>query len=450
MNMKKILLIISIILCTNVVLAQSTFVVGDITYKPTTGNNVKVRSCSQSATNVVIPETVENNGITYNVTCVGEDAFDWCTNLVSVELPNTITTIESFAFYYCTALTSLVIPNAVTSMGWEVFYNCSSLTSVTIGSGITELSNGTFYNCNALQNITCLAVEPPTLSSSNVFQDVSNATLNVVCGSLSAYSDTTNLWGQLFAGRISEIIYTVNATANDSTFGEVTVTSDCISAMLTATANSCYEFVNWNDGNTDNPRYIDLFSDTTLTANFSAKEFGLTITANICQGQTYNENGFEVSEAGTYTQTLQTENGCDSLVTLILSVNPNFDTTIEATINAGETYSEFGFNETETGVYTQTLQSEFGCDSTITLNLSVNASLLDTENAELSFYPNPTKDEITFSVRLDAVEVIDLSGKVLMKAENTEKINISALPAGAYYLKLHSNGKTITQKLIKQ
>lgn len=431
-------------------MAQNTFTIGDITYKPTTGNEVKVRDCNSSATSVIIPETVTNNGITYNVTCVGEDAFSWCTSLVSIELPSTITTIESFAFYYCTALTSLVIPNAVTSMGWEVFYNCSSLASVTIGSGITELSDGTFSYCDALQSITCLAMEPPALENSYVFPDVSTATLNVACGSLTAYSNAENLWGQLFAGRISEIIYAVNASANDTTFGEVMVTSDCESAMLTATANSCYEFVSWNDGNTQNPRYIDLFSDTNLTANFAAREFGATLLANICQGQTYNENGFEVSEAGTYTQTLQTENGCDSLVTLILSVNPNFDTTIEATINAGETYSEFGFNETETGVYTQTLQSEFGCDSTITLNLSVNASLLDVENTNLSFYPNPTKDEVNFSAKVDAVEVIDLSGKVLMKAENTEKINISALPAGAYYLKLHSNGKTITQKAIKE
>lgn len=448
--MKRILLIISTILCSNLVLAQNTFIIGDITYKPTTGNNVKVRSCNQSATNVVIPETVTNNSITYNVTCIGEDAFYWCTNLVSVELPNTITSIESYAFYYATALTSLVIPNAVTSMGWEVFYNCSSLASVTIGSGITELSDGTFSYCDALQSITCLALEPPVLENSFVFPDVSNTTLNVACGSLDAYSDTTNLWGQLFAGRISEIIYTVNATANDTAFGEVIVTSDCESAMLTATANPCYEFVSWNDGNTENPRYINLTSDTNLIANFTARDFGVTLLANICEGETYNENGFEINEEGTYTQTLQTENGCDSLVTLILIVNPNFDTTIEATINTGETYSEFGFNETEAGIYTQTLQSEMGCDSTITLNLSVTASLLDIENTTLSFYPNPTKDEITFSTRIDAVEVIELSGKVVMKAENTEKINISALPAGAYYLKLHSNGKTITQKAIKE
>ncbi|MEE0266616.1 MAG: leucine-rich repeat protein [Bacteroidales bacterium] len=448
--MRRILLIISIILCSNLVLAQNTFVVGDITYKPTTGNEVKVRDCNSSATSIVIPETVTNNGITYNVTCVGEDAFSWCTSLVSIELPSTITTIESFAFYYCTALNSLVIPNAVTSLGWEICYNCSALTSVTIGSGISELSDGTFSYCDALQSITCLALEPPVLENSFVFPDVSTATLSVACGNLSAYSDTTNLWGQLFAGRISEIIYTVNATANDTAFGEVIVTSDCESAMLTATANPCYEFVSWNDGNTENPRYINLTSDTNLIANFTARDFGVTLLANICEGETYNENGFEINEEGTYTQTLQTENGCDSLITLILIVNPNFDTTIEATINTGETYSEFGFNETEAGIYTQTLQSEMGCDSTITLNLSVTASLLDMENTTLSFYPNPTKNEITFSTKIDAVEVIELSGKVVMKAENTNEINISTLSSGIYNIRLHSNGKTITQKLIKQ
>lgn len=350
--MKKILAIISIILCTNIVLAQNTFTIGDITYKPTTGNEVKVRDCNSSATSVIIPETVTNNGITYNVTCIGEDAFSWCTSLVSIELPSTITTIESFAFYYCTALNSLVIPNAVTSLGWEICYNCSALTSVTIGSGISELSDGTFSYCDALQSITCLALEPPVLENSYVFPDVSTATLSVACGSLTAYSNAENLWGQLFAGRISEIIYTVNASANDTTFGEVIVTSDCESAMLTAIANPCYEFVSWNDGNTENPRYINLTSDTNLIAIFA-----------------------EIVD---------------------------------------------------------------------------NSSLLDMENTTLSFYPNPTKDEVNFSTTIDAVEVIDLSGKVVMKAENTNRINISALPAGAYYLKLHSNGKTITQKAIKE
>lgn len=450
--MKRILLLVSIILGVNVLFAQNTFTIGDLTYKPTTGNNVKVRSCSSSATSVVVPSTVDYNGMTYNVTCIGEDAFSWCTSLTSVEMPNTITSIESFAFYYTTALTSIVIPNSVTSMGWEVFYNCTSLSSVTIGSGITELSDGTFYDCNSIQNIICLGTVPPTLENSYVFPSsvVSTANLNVPCGALAAYSDASNLWGQLFAGRISEIAYTINAFANDSAWGSVELVSDCDAATLTATANNCYEFVSWSDGNTENPRVLTLTGDTEITAVFAQAELGSSITATICEGSSYSENGFETNEAGVYTQTLQTENGCDSIVELTLSIAPVYNEVIEATINAGETYTENGFNESETGTYVQTLQSEFGCDSTITLNLLVNASLMDVEGVEVSFYPNPTKANLSFNMMIEKIELMDLSGRMLMNFENANNINIESLPIGTYYLLLHLKDKAIMRKIVKQ
>ena len=143
-------------------------------------------------------------------------------------------------------------------------------------------------------------------------------------------------------------------------------------------------------------------------------------------------------------------NGCDSIVTLTVSVNPTFDTTINATINAGETYAEFGFNESEAGTYVQNLQTEFGCDSTITLVLSVNSSLLDIEQTEITFYPNPTDSKVTFSQAIEKVEVIDLTGKVIFTFSNAKTINIESLPSGAYYLRLTNNDKAIMQKVIKQ
>ena len=270
---------------------------------------------------------------------------------------------------------------------------------------------------------------------------------------------------------------------------------------LTAVANACYQFVSWNDGNTNNPRSFTLTKDTTFTALFEEIEFNTPISAticqgqvytengfnvseagvytqnltsingcdsivtltlnvnpiyntelsaNICQGQVYDENGFNVSEAGVYTQTHTSVNGCDSIVTLTVSVNPTFDTTINATINAGETYTEFGFNESEAGTYVQNLQTEFGCDSTITLVLSVNSSLMDVEHSELSFYPNPTDSKVTFSQAIEKVEVIDLTGKVIFTFSNVRTINIESLPSGAYYLRLTNDEKTIMKKVIKQ
>ena len=130
---------------------------------------------------------------------------------------------------------------------------------------------------------------------------------------------------------------------------------------------------------------------------------------------------------------------------------PTFDTTINATINAGETYTEFGFNESESGTYVQNLQTEAGCDSTITLNLTVNSSLYDVaELAEITFYPNPTSGKVTFSKEIEKIEVIDNIGKVVMRFFETEQINIETLPSGVYHLRMTIGDKTIMRKVIKE
>ena len=102
-----------------------------------------------------------------------------------------------------------------------------------------------------------------------------------------------------------------------------------------------------------------------------------TIEDKICLGEDYLLNGFYQignNKAGTfyYTDTLRTRsNGCDSIVTLKLTVNPHKDTTIYAGICEGETYTENEFNVSVQGTHTQNLTSAEGCDSTVILILSV-------------------------------------------------------------------------------
>ncbi|MEE1019949.1 MAG: T9SS type A sorting domain-containing protein, partial [Bacteroidales bacterium] len=72
------------------------------------------------------------------------------------------------------------------------------------------------------------------------------------------------------------------------------------------------------------------------------------------------------------------------------------------------------------------------------------------EETLLSFFPNPTKSEITFSQAIEKVEVIDLTGKTILTFTNAKTINIESLPAGAYYLRLTNEEKTTMQKVIKQ
>ena len=130
----------------------------------------------------------------------------------------------------------------------------------------------------------------------------------------------------------------------------------------------------------DTSRYgCDSLFTLVLTVN---PVYDTTITAEICDGSTYNDYGFEESSAGLYTHSGQSIHGCDSLFRLNLIVNPVYDTLIVDSICIGATYDRNGFNEQTTGVYAQHLYSEHGCDSIVRLNLKV-ISFLDTIYADI-------------------------------------------------------------------
>ena len=130
----------------------------------------------------------------------------------------------------------------------------------------------------------------------------------------------------------------------------------------------------------DTSRYgCDSLFTLILTVN---PVYDTTITAEICDGSIYNDYGFEESSAGLYTHSGQSIHGCDSLFRLNLIVNPVYDTLIVDSICIGATYDRNGFNEQTTGVYTQHLYSEHGCDSIVRLNLKV-ISFLDTIYADI-------------------------------------------------------------------
>ncbi|MBO4815312.1 MAG: leucine-rich repeat protein [Muribaculaceae bacterium] len=96
--------------------------------------------------NIIIPERVTYNGTVYSVTSIDNFAFYYCTDLLSVNIPNTVTEIGVGVFYGCSSLTSVTIPNSVTSIGNMAFENCSGLTSVTIPNSVTTIGSHAFVN----------------------------------------------------------------------------------------------------------------------------------------------------------------------------------------------------------------------------------------------------------------------------------------------------------------
>lgn len=89
-----------------------------------------------------------------NIEKIANYAFYECEKLISITIPNSVTSIDENAFSECTGLTSVSIPNSVISIGLEAFYDCSGLTSVTIPNSVTSIGSSAFQDCTNLTSIS--------------------------------------------------------------------------------------------------------------------------------------------------------------------------------------------------------------------------------------------------------------------------------------------------------
>jgi len=98
---------------------------------------------------ITIPSTLGG----YKTVAIGYQAFYYCTSLISVAIPNNVTTIGYQAFYSCTSLSSIILPNSITTIGDNAFSYCSSLSSINLGYNLTTIGDNAFAYCISLATI---------------------------------------------------------------------------------------------------------------------------------------------------------------------------------------------------------------------------------------------------------------------------------------------------------
>lgn len=152
---------------------------------------------------IEIPETVTYNATVYTVTSIGDNAFNNCKNLTSVNLTlASLSSIGEYAFSGCTQLQNVLIHNQFESIGFSAFSSCTGVQTINVGGG--TIGNYAFDGCSGATTLTI---------GSNVSSIGDNAFRN--CSSLSTvYFNATNctsasgLWGGCSALR------TVNVSDN--------------------------------------------------------------------------------------------------------------------------------------------------------------------------------------------------------------------------------------------
>lgn len=242
---------------------------------------------------------------TNNVKYLGRKAFADCDRLVSVTLGDSTQTLGSGAFRGCFRLQNIDL-GGVTTIGDSAFCGCVRLERPELSANLTSIGTRAFDNCNLLAGkltfpatitnigdyaysgigtitgIDMLGATPPTIYA-HTFASVSNSTpVSVPCGAVMNYY-TTNYW-ENFSTIVEAPPYKLTVSTNNETMGSASVsqqpTCNNHSAIIQATAETGFHFLQWNDGNGTNPRTIQMTQDSTFTAIFVPNNSYIVIEPN--------------------------------------------------------------------------------------------------------------------------------------------------------------------------
>ena len=384
---------------------NTTLCVGESSLLTASGGSSYVWNTGASTPSITV-----SNGGTYSVTASNSYG---CSSSASVQVISLENVSISGNLNICQGQSTTLYANGTGSYLWNTGATTSSVTVTQAGLYTVTVSLG---NCSSSASVlVSIAANPvPTISGNTTICQGETSLLTANGGNSYVWSNgsASNSIGVSQSGTYSvtatsiegctgstSTYVTVNPLPNVSISGN---NSFCQggSVSLMASGASSYSWSNGSNNATitvSNPGTYTVIGTNAAGCSATASKtvtvnpsYNIPLSQSICQGETYNFNGQYLTTAGSYTQSLSTVNGCDSIITLTLTVkalpSPTISgntvicegqtTTLTATGGISYAWSNGGTNGSVTvsqsGIYTVTATNAEGCSATANVTVTVN------------------------------------------------------------------------------
>ena len=197
--------------------------------------------------------------------------------------------------------------------------------------------------------------------------------------------------------------------------------------------------------------------DFPVTLNLSIKHSAAsTYRCEACENYLWENGVTYVASTTTPSRVIENAEGCDSVITLNLTLNhatSGIDQRTESgsyTWINGETYTANAVAQ-----YTIEEGNNAGCDSLVVLALTIveagTEGISEVESLPVTIYPNPAVERITIAgVKVLRAELYNVAGTPVRKVENATSVNIGGLPSGIYMLRIFTPDGTAVRRVIKR
>ena len=241
----------------------------------------------------------------------------------------------------------------------------------------------------------------------------------------------------------------------------IRVYQEQIGSFTTDIQSACDTYT-WIDGNTyTSSNSIATYNLPNIEGCDSTIVLDLTINNSLevmdthveCDSYTWIDGITYTESNTTATQVLTTSQGCDSTITLNLTLNESTSSVLSEI--AEEAFLLNGVGYDSSGTYTQVIENAMGCDSTITLNLIIDSSVgLNSLFPEIIMYPNPAQKIISIASDFPIKQIViyDVFGNIqFMSFEESQKtvFDLRTLSAGMYYVKVITDESLYTYDFLK-